>query len=84
MKKKRYYKCSGVTREAYLAVGFIMKDEGDPVDRIADFFNNDKYLKYDGVFLPLTECEKDDLDGFDFIYKETIFGWSRVGFGCFR
>lgn len=81
MKKKRYYKCSGVTPDAYLCIGFIMKDEDDPVDRIADFFKNDTHLKYDGVYLPLTECEKNDLKGISFIYKETIFGWWRLDWG---
>ena len=74
----KYFKCSVETADEYKSALFIVKDNGkDPVEKIRKFFErNKKWIRYDGVYLPLTESFESCKANYTF--QETIFGFERV------
>ena len=79
----KYFKCSVELSDEYQSVGFILKaNKKDPVEKIKRFFDkHEKWMHYDGVYLPLTECstyKELDRTNLNLIYKETLFGFERV------
>jgi len=80
--KHRYFKCSVEHANEYQSAGFILKANGkNPIEKIKKFFDKNKWIRYDGVYLPLTECATfGEMDRYDLnrIYQETIFGFERV------
>lgn len=78
----KYYKCSIEVADEYQSAGFILKDNGkDPIEKIKKFFDkHKKWIRYDGVYLPLKECAtygEMDRTELNRIYQETIFGFER-------
>lgn len=83
MKKYRYFKCSVETVDEYRSAGFILKDNRkNPEDKISKFFERNKnWIRYDGVYIPLTECRNFFDCEVNYLFKETIFGlFERVFF----
>ena len=73
--KNKYYKCSVETNDEYGSIGFILKDnKKNYLDKLEKFFRRNNNIKYDGVFLPLTECNADDLKDLNYVFKESLFG----------
>ena len=74
----KFYKCSVETYDEYRSAGFIVRERGNIEDKLVKFFKKTstcvQYLKYDGVYLPLTECHMYDLDDLNYVFKESIFG----------